>query len=208
MKSRISPSIPRSLFISLFLTSMAFGQTTNTDSPTKQHFIGSSLFVLANFFPDPPSFYQLNYGYRFTPKETIIIEAINWEYEAPLGIPYGSSFESADERFPGHVRDIGIGITYHRFLYKKVFSSINITPFFQEYFTPKNEKLQTGFQLFLTLRFGYRLPLFKNRAFLEPSIAFTHWPINTNLPESFQKQENKWPNYFLFEPGLNFGIMF
>lgn len=208
MKSKIFSSILKSLFISLLFTSMAFAQKPISDFPAKKHFIGSSVFMLANFLPDPPSFYQLSYGYRFTPKETLIIEAITWEYEAPLGIPYGSSFESDDERFPGYVRDIGIGVTYHRFLYKRLYSSFNITPFYQEYFTPENKKLQDGFQLFLTLRFGYRLPVFKNQAFLEPSIAFTHWPINTNLPESFQKQENKWPNYFLFEPGLNFGFIF
>lgn len=208
MKPKTYSATLLSLCISFLFTSAAFAQTADTDSPEKKHFIGSSLFVLANLLPDPPSFYQLNYGYRFTSKDTIIIGAITWEYEAPLGIPFGSSFGSDDERFPGYVRDIGIGITYHRFLYNKLFSSINITPFFQEYFTPTNEKIQTGFQLFLTLRLGYHLKLFNNRAFLEPSIAFTHWPVNTNLPESFQKKENNWPNYFLFEPGLNFGISF
>jgi len=208
MKPRMYSLILKSLIISVLFSSAAFSQTTKIESSTKKHFIGSSLFVLANLLPNPPSFYQLNYGYRFSPKETIIIEAITWEYEAPLGIPYGASFGSSDEDFPGHVRDTGIGLTYHRFLYKKLFSSINAMPFYQEYFTSEGKKIQTGFQLFLTLRFGHRISLFNNRAFLEPSIAFTHWPINTNLPGSFQKQENKWPNYFLFEPGLNFGIVF
>ena len=207
MKLRLYSSILKSLIISALFSSAILAQTIKPESSTKKHFIGGSLFVLANLLPNPPSFYQLNYGYRLSSKETIIVEAITWEYEAPLGIPYGASFDSPDENFPGYVKDTGIGMTYHRFLYKKLFSSINVMPFYQEYFTSKNEKIQTGFQLFLTLRFGYRI-LFNNRAFLEPSIAFTHWPVNTNLPESFQKQENKWPNYFLFEPGLNFGILF
>ncbi len=58
------------------------------------------------------------------------------------------------------------------------------------------------------LRLGYHLELFKKRFYVEPFVAFNYWPINTNLPESFAKMENKWPDYFLFEPGLNFGIKF
>ena len=71
-----------------------------------------------------------------------------------------------------------------------------------------DKKIQSGFQLFNTLRFGYQFRLFQNRVFLEPSIACTFWPINTNLPESFQVEENKYPNYFLGEPGLHFGFNF
>ena len=178
------------------------------DSICRRHFIGSSLFVLANFFPNPPSFYQLNYGYRFTPKQTIIIEAITWTYNAPLGIPYGPSHESPAESYPGSVRGYGLGLAYQRYLWKNFYSTIHATPFHQNYMDAKNKKIQNGFQLFLTLRFGYHLKLFKNRFFFEPSVAFTHWPINTNLPESFSKVESKWPNYFLFEPGLHFGIKF
>jgi hypothetical protein len=72
----------------------------------------------------------------------------------------------------------------------------------------EGEKIQNGFQLFLTGRVGYHIRLFKDRFFLEPSIAVTYWPINTNVPESFAEVEKKWPNYFLFEPGLHFGVKF
>ena len=48
----------------------------------------------------------------------------------------------------------------------------------------------------------------KEELFIEPSVAFTHWPINTNMPESFAKLEERWPNYFLFEPGLHIGYNF
>lgn len=33
---------------------------------------------------------------------------------------------------------------------------------------------------------------------IEPSIGLTHWPVKTNIPESFRLEENKWPNYFPF----------
>ena len=60
----------------------------------------------------------------------------------------------------------------------------------------------------MTYRLGYHVPLFKNRFFIEPSVAVTHWPINTNVPESFAALEHKWPKYFLLEPGLHFGYKF
>jgi len=72
----------------------------------------------------------------------------------------------------------------------------------------QNEKIQSGFQLYLQARIGYRLELFEKRFFLEPSISFNYWPINTNFPNKFLEKENNWPNYFLFEPHLNFGINF
>lgn len=175
---------------------------------SKRHFIGSSMFVLGNLFPNPPSFYQLNFGYRITPKDVLILEAITWKYSAPLGIPYGPSYEAPEERFPGYVRDLGIGVAYQRFLYKGFYSTVHVTPFLQQYFNEEKEKIQTGFQLFTVLRFGYHFKLFNDRFFLEPSVAFTCWPVNTNLPDSFQALENKWPNYFLFEPGLHFGYKF
>jgi len=57
-------------------------------------------------------------------------------------------------------------------------------------------------------RLGYHFEFFKNRVYLEPSVAFNYWPIDTNFPASFSAIENKWPDYFLLEPGLNFGIKF
>jgi hypothetical protein len=201
----------RNILLTLLLAlsfSSALPRTQNQESPSEKHFVGSSLFMLANFAADPPSFYQLNYGYRITPKDILIFEAITWKYDAPVGIPYGPSFGSSKERFPGYIRDIGLGLAYQRFLYKGFYSTFHATPFIQQYFKPDHKKIQTGFQLFLTLRFGYHFKFFKDRFFIEPSVAFTHWPINTNLPASFKKIEDRWPNYFLFEPGIHFGFNF
>ncbi len=186
----------------------ANAQAVEPETEPKKHFVSTSLFMLANLLPldDPPHFYQLNYGYRVTPKDALIVEAITWRYQAPLGIPYGTHQGDPDEAFPGHVRDVGVGLAYQRFIWKGVYSALHATPFVQTYFDARGEKIQTGFQLFMTLRFGYSFRLFDDRIFLEPSVAFTYWPVNTNLPASFQKQEDKWPNYFLFEPGLNLGV--
>lgn len=183
-------------------------QPGKQDSTHRQHFMGSSLFVLANFSSDSPSFYQLDYGYRLTQKDAILIEAITWKYHAPLGIPYGSSHEDPDESYPGSVRAYGVGVGYQRFLWKSFYSTVHATPFYQRFVNAENKKIQEGFQLFLQLRFGYHMEFFNNQFYLEPSVAFNYWPINTNFPASFAKIESKWPNYFLFEPGLNFGINF
>ena len=183
-------------------------QTGKLNSINSRHLIGSSFFILGNLFPDPPSFYQLDYGYRLTQKDAVIIQAITWSYHAPLGIPYGPSFESDDESYPGSVRAYGVGMGYQRFLWKGFYSTVHATPFLQNFLDPGKEKIQQGFQLFLQLRLGYQLLFFNDQYYFEPSIAFNYWPINTNLPASFAKIENKWPNYFLCEPGLNFGIKF
>jgi len=188
--------------------SLVYSQTVNQDNDYKKHFIGSSLFVLANFLPEPPLFYQLDYGYRFTTKDAIIVEALTWKYSAPIGIPYGPSFESPDESYPGYVRAYGIGLGYQRYLYKGFFSAVQATPFLQQFYDLENKLIQNGFQLFIQLRLGHHFKLFKNRFYIEPAIAFNYWPINTNFPESFEEIESKWPNYFLFEPSLNFGVNF
>jgi hypothetical protein len=197
------------LCITLFLANDALqAQPKKQDSTYRRHFIGSSLFVLANFLPDPPSFYQLNYGYRVTPKDVISVEAITWTYDAPLGIPYGESHESTEVEYPGSVRGIGLGLAYQRYLWKDLFSAAHATPFLQTYRNEKRERIQSGFQLFCTFRLGYHFKISRNRFFLEPSAAVTYWPINTNMPASFEKAESRWPNYFLFEPGLHFGMKF
>jgi len=186
------------IIILAVLLSFTYGklssQTVDQKPVERKHFIGSTLFMVLTPILDPsPKYYQLNYGYRLTPKDIISIEAITWTYQGPLGRPYGPDYEQASSSFPGEVQAIGGGLAYQRFLWKGVFGQIQSTAFRQNYLDMNGKKIQSGFQLFNTL---------------QPSIAVTNWPINTNLPESFQIEEDKWPNYFLFEPGLQFGFNF
>jgi hypothetical protein len=175
-----------------------------------ERFLGSSLFMLANFIPmeNPPRFFQVAYGFRPTPQDALVLEAITWRYNAPLGIPYGPSFEDTDEEFPGIVRDFGLGIAYQRFLYRRLFTALHATPIFHQFLDRQEKLIQNGFLLFVTARLGYGFQFFDNRLFVEPSIAVTHWPLNTNMPHGFREKEEKWPNYFLMEPGLDFGFGF
>ena len=195
------------------ITTMAFSQDeTQTDSVKVQaekqlidhrHSIGGSFFMLLNFFPDPAAYYQINYGYRITPKDAIVVEAKTWTYYEPIGT-YGKS----EELYPGKVIAYGIGVGYQRFHWKNLYTTVQATPFLQQYYDIAEEKIQNGFMLYLQLRAGYRFEFCKKRLFLEPSLVCNYWPVNTNMPASFAEIENGAPNYFLFEPGLNFGFKF
>ncbi len=202
---------------SIFLTAIALftlnnlfsqGISTNSDTIERKHFIGSTAFIIATPLLSPsPEYFQLNFGYRLTSKDVVSVEAITWAYHAPLGIPYAHA-ENPENYFPGKVKALGLGLTYKRFLWKGVYTQIHSTALSQRYLDLDNAKIQNGFQLFNTLRFGYHINLFKKHFFIEPSVAFTSWPINTNLPDSFQVEEDKWNKYFLFEPGFHFGVNF
>jgi hypothetical protein len=180
--------------------------------PPHRYFVGSSAFVAANVVlagrPDAPDFYQINVGYWLTDRDAISLEAITWKYIAPVGIPWGPSFNSPEERYPGYVREAGIGVAYQRFLWGNLYSAAHALPLVKQYVDEDGETIQRGFRLFLTGRAGYQLRLLRDRVFLEPSIAATYWPIDTNMPAAFQEKEGRWPNHFLFEPGLHFGVRF
>ncbi len=188
----------------------AHAQRPAADTTFRRHFVGSSAFMLFNMLPEnnPPAFVQLNYGYWLTRKDVLSVEAITWQYRFPLGIPWGSSFEAEAEKYPGKVKSLGLGLAYQRYFWRGWYGATHALALWQRYYVPEKAKPQSGFQLFMTLRTGYHVRLFRDRFFVEPSVAATHWPINTNVPTEFARLENKWSNYFLFEPGLHFGMKF
>lgn len=185
-------------------------QYAKQDSTYRRYFIGSTLFVLANFVPDnnPPDFVQLNLGYRITGKDIISLELKTWKYSWPIGIPYGKSFEAEGEGFPGYVRDVGFSIGYQRFLWKGLYAGVNIMNAWQLFINEDRKKIGNGFQIFNQYRVGYHIKLFKDRFFIQPSIAITHRPYHTKMPDSFKQVDDKWPKFFFGEPGLHFGYNF
>ena len=191
-------------------TGILLGQQNDSFwNPYYKCHIGTTAFMLGNLFPDPPSLVQLNFGYWVTDKDVVSLEAITWKYHAPLGIPYGSSsFGEESEDYPGSIREYGVGVVYQRFLWKGMYTSLQVVPFRRIYLDEGDKTIQKGFQLFSTLRLGYHVPLFKNRFFVEPSIAATFWPVSTNVPEGFKLQDDRWNKYFLGEPGLHLGYKF
>jgi hypothetical protein len=168
----------------------------------RRHSIGSSIFMAFNFSEDSADFYQLSYGYRITEKDNFIVEAITWKYGEPLGT-YGSS----EDMFPGIVRSFGIGVGYQRFLWRNLYASVVVTPFFQQYHDEANKQIQNGFMLYFQYIIGYRFEFFKKRFYVEPAYALKYWPVNTNLPQSYKDIERGTPKY-KFEPSLSFGFRF
>jgi hypothetical protein len=193
-------TISTTLMVVLF-SALAICQTENKDADLKRHSIGSTFFLLGNI-GDSVNFMQLNYGYRLTLKDNIIVEAITWTYYEPLGT-YGSS----EEFYPGKVKASGIGLGYQRFHWKNLFTTVEPTFFLQQFYDAEGKKMQNGFQLYLQFILGYRFEFLKKRLFIEPAYALKCWPVNTNFPESFAEIENGAPKYKL-EPALNFGFRF
>jgi hypothetical protein len=111
-------------------------------------------------------------------------------------------------RYPGYVRTFGVALAYQRFLWKGLYTALHTAAFQTNYHYDSGEPSTKGFQIFMTGRLGYHLKFFNDRFFIEPGVAFTHWPVNTHVPESFKALDDKWPTYFLFEPGLHFGYKF
>lgn len=200
-----------SLTLVLFLltNSLLNAQYEKGDTTAKKCFVGSSLFVLGNLVPaNRPDFAQVNFGYRLTGKDVVSLEVKTWKYAWPLGIPFGGSFEDPEEEFPGYVRDKGFALVYQRYWWKGLYTGIHVMSAWQNFHNEKGNKIARGFQVFNTYRLGYHIKLFKDRFFLEPSIAITHRPIHTKMPDSFKKLDDKWSKFFFGEPGLHFGFNF
>jgi hypothetical protein len=189
------------ILLLLFSATSLFSQDENI---FKKHFIGSSLLLLTNFSSLHPDYYQINYGYRFTSKDAILIDFITWKMSSPLGMPLGST----EEKYPGYIRESGIDIGYQRTLWKGLNTSIHVKPLVLNYLNKDNEIIQNGFQLFTSIRFGYKFYMFKCRMFIEPTLAFNYWPVTTNEPESFKIIEKRWPNYLFFDPNIIIAINF
>jgi hypothetical protein len=186
-------------------------QDAKQDSTYKKYFVGNTFLLLGNFIPDdpnPPKFIQLNFGYRVTPKDVVFLELKKSIFTWPLGIPWGPSFDAPGENYPGHVSQKVLGLAYNRFWWKGLYTGVHAMNAFQKYIDEDDKKIANGFTLFMTYRLGYQVKFLKNRFFFEPSIGLTHWPVQTNVPQSFQLVESKWPKYFGYEPGLHFGYNF
>ena len=117
------------------------------------------------------------------------------------------TYGSSEEFYPGKIRSYGAGGGYQRFLWKKLYTTIEATPLILQYYDADDKKFQKGFQLYCQLMVGYRLELFNQRWFIEPAYSLKYWPINTNVPKSFADIDEGTPGH-IFEPSLNFGFTF
>jgi hypothetical protein len=199
------------LIIILFVSIIKMNaQYTQEEIENKRCFIGSTAFMLMNVIPDDesPDFVQLNLGYRISPKDAISLELKTWKYFEPLGIPYGKSKTDPNENFPGFIKEKGFAVAYQRFLWKGLYSSIHVMNAWQDFMNENEQKIDNGFQIFNTYRLGYHIKLFKGKFFIEPSLAITHRPYHTKMPEDFKQLDDKWSKLFFGELGLHFGFNF
>jgi hypothetical protein len=209
------------LFTSLVIAQFAlqaFGQSstqtvrTYKDTGPKYKFSVSTTFLtFANFEPDETNLrmYEFHIGYRITPKDKIEIKIATWKLYEPMGIPiWDPLFQEESEWYPGRIRESGIGIAYQRFLWKGLFTSIEILPLKKTYLDANNNKTDGGFKLYTSYHLGYHVSLFKDRLYMEPQIHCNYWPIDSKGPQGFEEKESKWNNYFLFEPNLFIGVNF
>lgn len=186
-------------------------QYTQTDSTYKRWFVGSTIFLLGNFATtNSPGFVQLNAGYRITGKDAISLELKTWKYAWPNGIhPFLSkAYGKPEEKFPGYIREYGFSVAYQRFFGKGLYGELNVMPTWQSFVNADGKKIDNGFQIFNTYRVGYHIKLFKDRFFIQPSIAITHRPYHTKMPDGFKQLDDKWSKFVFGEPGFHFGFNF
>jgi hypothetical protein len=181
-------------------------QYSKQDDNYKRWFIGSTVFLLGNLATTN----QLNVGYRVTGKDVITVEPKTWKYAWPNGIHpfFNKSYSKPEEKFPGYVREFGVSLAYQRFFWKGLYAELNVMPTLQNFVNDNGKKIDNGFQIFNTYRAGYHIKLFKDRFFIQPSVAITHRAYHTGLPDGFKQLDDKWPKFILGEPGFHFGFNF
>jgi hypothetical protein len=195
----------RSCLISSLVLLMALARPVRAETAADARVwsVGTSAWMLANAFPDPPHFYYLEVDRAVGARDALVVEALTWTYRAPIGIPYGSSFGDASEEYPGSVQSVGLGLGWRHDLYRGLNASVRAFHLLQLY-REEGRPRKTGYQLFLQTRLGWRWAAVAG-LWIEPSVAFNWWPIELGRPDSFRARDERWPSYFLFEPWLNAG---
>jgi len=207
--------IKKILFLSLvlFMTStlQLKAQYSKSDTDYKRWFVGSTMFIFGNLSTvNPPNFAQLNVGYRITGKDVIALEPKTWKYAWPNGIHpfFNKVYGKDEEKFPGYVREIGLSLSYQRFFWKGIYAELNVMPSLQHIMNEEGKKIENGFQIFNTYRVGYHIKLFKDRFFIQPSLAITHRAHHTKMPNGFKQLDDKWSKFIYGEPGFHIGFNF
>jgi hypothetical protein len=194
------------VIITILLMNKSYGQ-----NPEYKYSLSTTYLSFVNFGEEKTNtqHYELHFKYQLSKKDYMGAKIATWKMFAPMGMPMKEQLKFDESNFyPGRLRETGIGITYQRFLWKGAFTSLEVLPQLTTYLNKENEKIANGFKLYTTVHLGYRISLFKNRIYIEPQVHCNYWPVNTNVPDEFKKQESQWNNYFLFEPNLYIGINF
>ena len=198
------------LALLLILSVDSFAQSNNLKTDYKFS-VSTTWYSFANWEKEKTNIqmYEFHFKYKLTPKDKIGIKFATWKLFEPMGIPWWDSHVMKEsEYYPGRLRETGIGVSYQRMLWKGLFATVEILPMFNTYLDENKTKICNGFKLYTSYHIGYHIPFFKNRIFIEPQIHCSYWPIDTNIPQGFKEKEDRWNNYFLFEPNLYIGVNF
>ena len=146
-------------------------------------------------------------------KNIIGLKLATWRLFQPMGIQWWDGLldklETESEFYPGHVRETGIGVTYQRMLWKGLFATVEVLPQFQTYLDESGDKIGNDFKLYNSYHLGYHVSIGKKkRFFIEPQVHCQHWMFDSNAPAGFKELDDKWRNYFLFEPNIYVGFSF
>ena len=195
-------------------STFVFAQSSDVNDSMhyKKYYVSTSYLCFTNWIgAENLSMYELFVGYRITPKDLIGIKVVTWQLWQPLGIPLSNPAllsDSQEEWYPGRLREYGIGARYQRFIWNGLFASIEVVPMKKIFLDENNKKIGSGFRLYTSYHLGYHFSFLKNKLFIEPQIHCNYWPINSEGPQGFKEKEEKWNNYFLFEPNLYIGLNF
>lgn len=157
--------------------------------------------------------FELHIKKELDAKNIIGIKLATWRLFQPMGIQWWDGLtdkiDTETEFYPGYLRETGIGISYQRMLWKGLFASVEVLPQYKTYLDLDNKKIANGFKLYNSFHLGYHFAFGKNkRFFIEPQVHSQFWVFDTNTPDAFKQLDNRWKNYFLFEPNLYIGIKF
>jgi len=199
-------------FVCIWIISQSYSQNSVNDTvmPCKIS-VSTPWHTFVNFGAEQTNTHHCEFHvtYKLTPKDKIGIKVATWKLFAPMGIPlWDSLIMKESEFYPGRLRENGIGVSYQRFISKGLFASVEILPQIKTYLDKNNTKVGTGFKLYTSYHVGYYFAFLQGRLFIEPQIHCQYWPIDTNTPLSFKQNDDKWNNYFLFEPNIKIGVNF
>ncbi len=191
-----------------FNTQIIFAQTTVNDSlwkDTEKNYFGTSVFILASLIPDDNTyFFELDYGYRLTPKSDLILGINTYKYTSPMSSPWNDQ-----TTYAGSVVSYGLVTAYQYYFWKNLFVDQMINPLVLSYRNENNEKIQHGFMLLLATRIGYHqdFRIFSLPFYIEAGVEISYWPLNNNVPDSFNYIDNQYKS-FAYSPALQFGFKF
>ena len=203
------------LAMSAAVVANAFGQIKKSSAEDSvsnyKYSVSTTYLTFVNFGDEKTNthHYEFHVGYRLTPKDKISIKVATWKMFAPMGMPMQEQLKFDERNFyPGRLRETGIGATYQRMIGKGVFDTVEILPQLKPYLDENDKKIGNGFKLYTSYHIGYHKSFFNDRVYIEPQIHSQYWPINTNVPQAFKDIDDKWNNYFLFEPNIYIGFNF